>query len=230
MANYNKNLFVGTGGVEAINLSHFIGKTLDIVMCRFSSSLLACLPGAVYGMEKMMGKAENPLRAILHWSSKEFLEKELDLWYILTVIGRDGANGNTVIRGLFIGNDVECYQRACELSLKVNFTIVEQPLQRVVTYLDPDEFHSTWLGNKSIYRTRMAMADGGELIVLAPGLERFGEDEAVDRLIRKYGYVGTPKIMDLMRQHEELQENLSAVAHLIHVSDDAAQSITAHCS
>lgn len=25
MANFNKNLFVGVGGVEAINLSHFIG-------------------------------------------------------------------------------------------------------------------------------------------------------------------------------------------------------------
>jgi nickel-dependent lactate racemase len=169
-------------------------------------------------MEKMMGRAENPLRSILHWSSKEFLEKELDLWYILTVIGRDGTKGNTVIRGLFIGNDIECYKRACALSMKVNFTIVEKPLQRVVAYLNPDEFHSNWLGNKSIYRTRMAMADGGELIILAPGLERFGEDEAVDGLIRKYGYVGTPAIMALMRQHKELQENLSVVAHLIHVS------------
>lgn len=174
--------------------------------------------GAVYGMEKMMGRTDNPLRSILHWSSEKFLEKELDLWYILTVIGRDGEKGNTVIRGLFIGNDIQCYQKACELSLKVNFTLVEKPLRRVVTYLNPDEFHSTWLGNKSIYRTRMAMADGGELIVLAPGLERFGEDDAVDRLIRTYGYVGTPTIMDFMREHEELQDNLSAVAHLIHVS------------
>jgi nickel-dependent lactate racemase len=199
MANYNKNLFVGTGGVDAINLSHFIG--------------------AVYGMEKMMGRADNPLRSILNYSSKAFLEKELDLWYILTVIGRDGTKGNTVIRGLFIGNDIECYQKACELSLLVNFSIVEKPLQRVVAYLNPEEFHSTWLGNKSIYRTRMAMADGGILIVLAPGLERFGEDDVVDGLIRKYGYVGTPAIMELMRQHQELQENLSVVAHLIHVSD-----------
>lgn len=52
-------------------------------------------------------------------------------------------------------------------------------------FLDRDEFKSTWLGNKSIYRTRMAMADGGELIVMAPGVTKFGEDPAIDALIRR---------------------------------------------
>lgn len=58
-------------------------------------------------------------------------------------------------------------------------------LCQVVAYLDEEEFTSTWLGNKSIYRTRMAIADGGELIVLAPGVKKFGEDPGIDALIRK---------------------------------------------
>lgn len=181
--------------------------------------------GACYGMERMMGRQNNPLRDILNYASREFLEKELDLWYILTVVSPD-ESGKLCIRGLFIGNDIQCYAAACELSLKVNFTMLERPVHRMVTYLDPDEFHSTWLGNKAIYRTRMAMADGGTLIVLAPGVSRFGEDSKVDELIRKYGYKGTPTAMKAMEEHEELQDNLSAVAHLIHGSSEGRFSVT----
>lgn len=165
-----------------------------------------------------MGKKDNPLRSILNYASEQYLEKELDLWYILTVIGTDEATGELALRGLYIGRDIQCYSQACDLSLRVNFKLLHEPVVRMVTYLNPEEFHSTWLGNKAIYRTRMAMADGGELIVLAPGLEKFGEDSTVDRLIRKYGYKGTPTVMQHMKEDAELRDNLSAVAHLIHVS------------
>jgi nickel-dependent lactate racemase len=202
MANFNKNVFVGTGGVQAINLSHFIG--------------------AVYGMERMMGKAQNPLRDILNYASQHFLEQQLDLWYFLTVVGPDPASVNRplALRGLYIGNNIDCYTKACELSLKVNFTLLDKPIERCVVFLDEDEFHSTWLGNKAIYRTRMAMADGGTLIILAPGIERFGEDGKIDKLIRQYGYKGTPTILDHLSSSAELGDNLSAVAHLIHGSTE----------
>jgi hypothetical protein len=95
-----------------------------------------------------------------------------------------------------------------------------------VVFLDGDEFHSTWLGNKSIYRTRMAIADGGEVIVLAPGVREFGEDSEIDRLIRKYGYVGTPKVLAAMKDNPELEQNLSAVAHLIHGSSEGRFRVT----
>jgi len=204
MANYNKNLFVGTGGPEGINKSHFIG--------------------AVYGMEKIMGKAINPVRSLLNYASANFIT-HLPVIYIQTVIGRD-ATGKLVIRGLFIGDDEEVFTLASELSLKVNFEILDKPLKKVVVYLDPLEFKSTWLGNKSIYRTRMAMADNGELIVLAPGLKEFGEDKEIDRLIRKYGYRGTSATLKSLNDNEELKLNLSAAAHLIHGSSEERFSIT----
>src|SRR6202008_4889 len=90
----------------------------------------------------------------------------------------------------------------------------------------PSEFKSTWLGNKAVYRTRMAMADGGELIILAPGLKEFGEDQEIDRLIRKYGYRGTPTTLAATKVNKELQENLSAAAHLIHGSSEGRFGIT----
>jgi nickel-dependent lactate racemase len=204
MANYNKNLFVGTGGPEGINKSHFIG--------------------AVYGMERMMGKADTPVRKLLNYASENFI-KHLPVVYIQTVIGRDKV-GKLVVRGLYIGDDYEVFRLASELSLKVNFTILDKPLKKAVVYLDPAEFKSTWLGNKSIYRTRMAMADNGELIILAPGLNEFGEDKEIDRLIRKYGYRGTPATLKSTEENEELKNNLSAAAHLIHGSSEGRFSIT----
>lgn len=204
MANYNKNLFVGTGGHEGINKSHFIG--------------------AVYGMERMMGKVDTPVRKLLNYASEHFTS-QLPVVYIHTVIGRD-ESGKLVIRGLYIGDDEEVFKLAAELSLKVNFIVVEKPLKKVVVYLDPSEFRSTWLGNKSIYRTRMAMADNGELIVLAPGLKEFGEDKEIDRLIRKYGYRGTPATLATLKENEELRNNLSAAAHLIHGSTEGRFSVT----
>lgn len=217
MANYNKNLLVGCGGPDGINKSHFLG--------------------AVYGMERIMGRADNPVRAVLNEADKRFM-KHLPVLYVLTVVGtqprqsrnsatRQHAENNPLVtRGLFIGDDDEVFNLASKLSLKVNFTQLEQPLHKVVVYLDPVEFRSTWLGNKAIYRTRMAIADGGELIILAPGVKEFGEDPEIDRLIRKYGYRGTPAILDAVKNNQDLQNNLSAAAHLIHGSSEGRFKIT----
>jgi hypothetical protein len=87
-----------------------------------------------------------------------------------------------IMRGLYIGDDMETFTLGARLSQRVNLDLLDKPLQKVLVYLDPQEFKSTWLGNKAIYRTRMAMADGGELIILAPGLKEFGEDAEIDRL------------------------------------------------
>jgi nickel-dependent lactate racemase len=204
MANYNKNIFVGTGGAEGINKSHFIG--------------------AAYGMEKMMGRANTPVRKIFNYASEHFAS-EIPIVYVQTVIGLN-KKGQLQTYGLFIGNDFEVFDKAAKLSLQVNFEMLEKPLKKVVVWLDPSEFKSTWLGNKSIYRTRMALADGGELIVFAPALKEFGEDKTIDKLIRKYGYIGTPKTLEAVRNNDDLKNNLGAAAHLIHGSSEGRFSVT----
>lgn len=205
MANYNKNVFVGTGGVEGINKSHFVG--------------------AAYGMERMMGHANTPVRKIFNYASDNFTN-HLPIVYIQTVVSLDKNDGKLKTRGLFIGDDTEVFDKAAKLSLQVNFEMLEKPLKKVVVWLDPTEFKSTWLGNKSVYRTRMAIDDDGELIVLAPALKEFGEDKEIDRLIRKYGYFGTPATLKACDANEELRNNLSAAAHLIHGSSEGRFSIT----
>lgn len=204
MANYNKNILIGTGGRLGINRSHYLG--------------------AVYGLERIMGRAENPVRAVLNRASELFL-RDVPIVYVQTVVGRR-ADGGLAVRGLFIGDDVECFHRAAELSLKVNFEMVEKPIQKAVVFLDPREFHSTWIGNKAVYRTRMAIADGGELIILAPAVDKFGEDKRIDELIRKYGYFGTPATLKAVEENEDLAAELGAAAHLIHSSSEGRFRIT----
>lgn len=204
MANFNKNILVGTGGRDGINRSHYLG--------------------AVYGMERILGRAVNPVRNVLNCASDRFL-KHLPIVYVQTVVGRRG-DGSLAVRGLYIGDDIECFNQAAELSLNVNFEIVDEPIKKAVVYLDPDEFHSTWLGNKAVYRTRMALADNAELIVLAPGVKEFGEDKTIDRLIRKYGYRGTPATLKAVEENLELANDLSAAAHLIHGSSEGRFKIT----
>ncbi len=204
MANYTKNILVGAGGREGINRSHYLG--------------------AVYGMERIMGRALNPVRNVINSAADRFL-RHLPIVYVHTVVGR-GANNALAVRGLFIGDDVECFTLASELSLKVNFEMLDQPIKKAVVYLDPSEYHSTWLGNKAIYRTRMALADDANLIILAPGVKEFGEDKTIDALIRKYGYFGTPATLKAVEANADLANDLSAAAHLIHGSSEGRFKIT----
>ena len=204
MANYTKNILIGAGGREGINRSHYLG--------------------AVYGMERIMGHAENPVRNVINYAAGKFL-RNLPIIYVHTVVGRK-SEGGLAVRGLFIGDDADCFLKAAELSLKVNFEMVEEPIRKAVVFLDPAEFHSTWIGNKAIYRTRMALADGAQLIVLAPGVHEFGEDKGIDKLIRKYGYGGTPATLEAVRKNPDLGSDLSAAAHLIHGSSEGRFTIT----
>ncbi len=205
MSNHAKNLFVGVGGSDMINRSHMVG--------------------AVYGMERMMGKDHTPVRKMFDYGMEHFL-KDRPILFALTVTTAPGGEIRT--HGLFIGEGRNCLNEAVRLAQEKNIDFVEHGIRKCVVYLDPSEFKSTWLGNKAVYRTRMAMADGGELIILAPGVERFGEDDQVDQLIRKYGYRGRLHTLEEFQKEEnaDLRENMGAAAHLIHGSSDGRFSIT----
>lgn len=203
MANYTKNVLVGCGGKDTINKSHMLG--------------------AVFGMERLMGKDHSPVRKVFDYAQEHFLNK-LPLAYILTVTTASGDH--VKIEGIFTGKSRKIFEEAVSLSRQKNLNFMDKSIQKAVVYLDPREFKSTWLGNKAIYRTRMAMADGGELIILAPGVRKFGEDETIDKLIRKYGYKGRENTLNQFLENADLKENPSAAAHLIHGSSDGRFTIT----
>ncbi|MBC5580461.1 DUF2088 domain-containing protein [Anaerofilum sp. BX8] len=203
MANYSKNILVGTGGSGMINSSHMLG--------------------AFYGLERMMGRDRTPVRQVFDYAQQHFLAG-LPLNYVLTVT--TAPHGEIDTHALFIGSGRACFEQAVTQAQRYNLNLIDEPFDKVVVLLDGKEFKSTWLGNKAVYRTRMAIRDGGELIVLAPGVDRFGEDPEIDGLIRKYGYCGREEVIRLCGTQRDLQQNLSAAAHLIHGSSDGRFRIT----
>jgi nickel-dependent lactate racemase len=207
MAGGAKHLLVGTGGREAIDRSHWLG--------------------AIFGMERIMGRPDNPVRALFDRAWERFAA-HLPVVFVLTVVapGPPGPGSRPELRGLFVGDDRETFSRAAALSQKVNITLLDAPPEKIVVHLDPAAYRSTWLGNKAIYRTRMAIADGGELVVLAPGVRRFGEDPAIDALIRRYGYRPSAEIQALVDRSEDLRASLSAAAHLVHGSPEGRFRVT----
>lgn len=204
MANYSKNIFVGCGGSSMINSSHMLG--------------------AFYGIERIMGRDFSPVRKVFDYAEENFI-KDIPLLYVLTVTTTNEKD-ETLIHGIYIGRRRELFEMSVWKSQETNMTKLEAPVKKCVVYLDPREFRSTWLGNKAVYRTRMAMAEGGELIVLASNVKKFGEDEENDRLIRKYGYVGREKVLELVKTEDDLKNNLSVAAHLIHGSSDGKFKVT----
>jgi nickel-dependent lactate racemase len=201
MANYSKNILVGTGGAEIIHKSHFIG--------------------AVHGLERLIGRDHSPVRRLYDLAEEKFLKK-FPVHYILTVNGTDIdlATGCTDLLGLFIGRDRSIFDKAVAMSQRHNIIRLPRPVKRFVVYLEQGEFRSTWICCKAIYRTRLAVADGGEIVIIAPGLDRLGEDIRFDRLIKRYGYVGTDRILAKVSADNDLGANLAVAAHLIHGSTE----------
>ncbi len=204
MANYSKNIFVGCGGSNMINSSHMLG--------------------AFYGLEKIMGRDFSPVRKVLDYAEDNFI-KDIPLLYVLTVTATNEKD-ETLIHGIYIGRERKLFEKSVLKSQQKNMTKLKRPIKKAIVYLDPREFRSTWLGNKAVYRTRMAMEEGGDLIILAPNVKKFGEDDENDRLIRKFGYVGRKKVLELVKTEEELKNNLSVAAHLIHGSSDGKFTVT----
>jgi nickel-dependent lactate racemase len=202
-ANHNKNYFIGLGGKATICASH--------------------IAAAVYGIEKNLGCLVTPLRACFNWAEEKYLGHLPDVY--LQIVMRRDENEELVTSGIYVGDDLETYLTAARASRDRNITTFDKPVKKVVAVMQADEFRSTWVANKAVYRTRMAIADGGELLVIAPGLERFGEQPEVDALIRKYGYTGTERILGLYRTEKDLQEIAHGTAHLIHGSSEGRFTI-----
>jgi nickel-dependent lactate racemase len=203
-ANHNKNYYIGLGGKDTICASH--------------------IAAAVYGIENNLGCLITPLRACYNWSEDKHLASLPDV-YLQIVMRRDEEN-KLVTSGIYVGDDLDTYLDAAKASREQNITLFDKPLKKVVAVMQADEFRATWVANKAVYRTRMAIADGGELLILAPGVERFGEQPEVDALIRKYGYKGTPRTLALYKTEADMQEIPHGVAHLIHGSSEGRFTIT----
>jgi carbohydrate kinase (thermoresistant glucokinase family) len=210
LAGYTKNLVIGLGGPSFIGASHLLG--------------------ALVGVETVMGEPANPVRDLVDTAFDRMVAPRLNVLFVLTVV-EDGPHGD-VLRAVVTGqggtgrSGAAAFREAAAVSRRRNITDVDEPWGRASCWLAAREYRSTWLGNKAVYRTRRALATGAELIVLAPGVERFGEDPEIDRLIRRHGYVGRDAVLAAAAEDAELRASPGTMAHLIHGSSEGRFSIT----
>ena len=59
------------------------------------------------------------------------------------------------------------------------------------------------------------VAEDGEIIIIAPGVCVFGENDLADKAIRKYGYRPREEMLELYKSDPMLKENMSLAGHLI---------------
>jgi len=203
-ANHNKNYFIGLGGKRTLGAAH--------------------MASAVYGIENNLGNLLTPVRRCFNWAEEKFLGDLPDV-YVQVVMNYDDG-GKLVHTGVFVGDDLETYLDAARLSREENITVFDEPVKKIVAVMQADEFHATWVANKAIYRTRMAMADGGELLIIAPGVIRFGEQPEVDALIRKYGYLSKDEVLALYETSLDMQDIPHGTAHLVHGSPEGRFTVT----
>lgn len=192
MAGYTKNLVVGCGGGEMINVSHFLG--------------------VFYGRHRIVGEVDTPPRRLFDYIQKNFLDK-LPITFVLTVMAQQ--DDEDIFKGIFIGKERSSFEQAVALSQQVNITHVEKPVKKCVVWMDPHSYHSTWVTNKAFYRTMKMVQEGGEIIVIAPGLHVFGENDLADQAIRKYGYRPREEMLELYKSDPLLSGNMSLAGHLI---------------
>ena len=196
-SSYNKNYLIGLGGNSTISSSH--------------------IASACCGIENILGSIISPIRDCFNKAENKFISN-LPSAYIQLVMALN-EKGRLVHTGFYCGNDFDTYLLAAKHSMLENIIIVP-PLKKIVALMDKDEFESAWVSNKAIYRTRKALADNGELIIIAPGLKRFGETHEADKIIREYGYTGTDKIIERWKKDKKLQKMAHVAAHLMHGSSE----------
>ena len=203
-ANHNKNYFIGLGGKRTLGAAH--------------------MASAVYGIENNLGNLLTPVRRCFNWAEEQFLSELPDV-YVQVVMNYD-SDGKLVHTGVFVGDDLDTYLDAARLSREQNITVFDEPVKKIVAVMQADEFRATWVANKAIYRTRMAMADGGELLIIAPGVIRFGEQPEVDALIRKYGYLSKDEVLALYQTSADMRDIPHGTAHLVHGSPEGRFTVT----
>ncbi|MGO1402078.1 MAG: lactate racemase domain-containing protein [Flaviflexus sp.] len=202
-ANHNKNYFIGLGGKRLLGGSH--------------------MASAVYGIENNLGNLLTPVRACFNEAEERYLGHLKDVY--IQVVMDYNHDGELIHTGVYVGDDLETYYDAARASLAQNITQFDKPVKKIVAVMQADEFRATWVANKAVYRTRMAIADGGELLVIARGVERFGEQPEVDDLVRKYGYISQAEVLELFATQEDMQDIPHGTAHLVHGSSEGRFTI-----
>lgn len=178
-----KYLFPGISGPEMINATHWLG--------------------ALGGVMGTIGIKDTPIRRMIHAAAKMI---DMPITMIAVVVQ------DTKLAGIFIGDYIEAWEAAADLSSKVHIQWCEKPYQRVLSKAPP-MYDELWTAAKAMYKLESVVADGGELMIYAPHLD------TISRVHGKYIFeIGYHTLPYFLKQWDRFNHvPLGVLAHSTHV-------------
>lgn len=154
----NKYLFPGVSGPELIDVSHWLGALLT--------------SRALIGTE-----GPNPVRALIDRAAAAVPVQRSCLAAVV-----DGAGE---VEGVWLGAPEDAWAAAAHLAARTHIRRLAHPYRRVLAVPAP-RYPDMWTGAKAMYKLEPVVADGGELVVVAPHIREFSAVHGAE--IARVGY------------------------------------------
>ena len=152
----NKYFVPGVAAREIIDVTHWVGALIT------SSAVL--------------GRADTPVR--------RFIDRAVSLIptarHAICLVIDPAQRIQT-----FAGTPEDAFEAAARASAEVHIRRVAEPVERALAIL-PEMYDELWVGAKGMYKLEPVVADGGELVVVAPHLHEVSRTHG--KLIGEIGY------------------------------------------
>lgn len=178
-----KYLFPGISGAEMINVTHWLGALMTVL--------------------DTIGIENTPVREMINAAAALV---PVPVMLVSVVVQKDG------LVGMFIGDLQSAFHEAAQLSSQLQITWVDEPYQQVLS-VAPPMYDELWTAAKAMYKLDPAIADGGELILYAPHLNKVSDVHG--KYIYQIGY----HVRDYFLNQWENFKNvpLGVLAHSTHL-------------
>jgi nickel-dependent lactate racemase len=178
-----KYFFPGICGKEIIDALHWLGALIT------SSAII--------------GTRDTPVRSLANRAAS---------FIPVRTVGLSLAVKGGTLAGLFIGPPQETFEAAAEVSDKIHIEYKKKPFQTIVACA-PAMYTDLWTGAKCAYKTEPVVADGGEIIVVAPHLREISVTHGA--VLERIGYHVLEYFTKQMDRFREVPQGI--LAHSTHV-------------
>ncbi|MHC4314398.1 MAG: lactate racemase domain-containing protein [Planctomycetota bacterium] len=179
----HKYIFPGIAGEEIINFFHWLG--------------------AVCTNPLINGNIWTPPRKVVE-KAASFIEIPRKLFAIVAVEDK--------LKGLFIGDCLEAWEKAAQLSEKVHIVYKDKPYKTILG-IAPEMYDDIWTAGKAMYKLEPVAADGGTLIIYAPHITEISYTHG--KFLDQIGYHTRDYFLKRMDKFSDIPR--SVIAHSTHV-------------
>lgn len=179
----HKYIFPGISGDEIIHLFHWLAGVITNVVIN--------------------GNKWTPTRAVVE-KAASFVTTPHKLFAVVAL--------NDQLKGIFIGETLEAWEKAADLSEQVHITYKDKPYNTVLG-IAPEMYDDIWVAGKVMYKLEPILADGATLIIYAPHIKEISYSH--NKWLDEIGYHTRDYFLKRMDQFSGIPRGI--IAHSTHV-------------